>query len=369
MAQRRVYYVPEALDDYMAELGTLGLAANTVACYRGYLARFGRICQDVARERGKRTPLTVEEIDGRVMTCYFSTSTGKQGNLNNMLIPVRLFLTWCVASGWLDQGAPARLMGNRKYKRPERQPKYYIPAEDFPAMLEAPCLVHPSERMIVALALYTLGRRGEIGGLRLRDIDLNKLSLNVYRQKRKRWTEVAICPELHEELLRWLKIYGEHYEHSAYGLLDAYPDWHLIPRLVRRIERNDKGQISRVSHIDLNPGNYPVHMERLVKGVLDHLGVTETRDGTRVRHLGEGMHTVRRSGARAMLDHLSRDVGHERALLQVATMLDHDDPKQTLLYIGMDKERDDLNNWLRSNSMYGAPKRPDGKVIPIRRIS
>jgi len=367
MAVRRVYYVPEALDDYAVELGSLGLAASTVAGYRGYLARFGCICNEVARERGKRSPLTVEEVDARVISRYFATSTGEQGNLNNMLMPVRLFLTWCVAAGWLDAGAPARLLGSRKYKKPVRKPKHYIPAEQFGDMLEAPGFQHPSERMVVALALYTLARRGEIAGLRMRDIHLADGYLDLHRQKRKRWTEVGICPELHEELLSWLSQYGEHFGAGLYDLLETHPDWKLIPRLKRRYERDALGRLTAVQRIDLDPENSPGHLERVIKRVLDDLGVESARDGKQVNHLGEGLHTVRRSGARAMLDHLSRDLGHERALLQVSTMLDHDDPKQTLLYIGVNQERRELNDWLRTNSMYGAPKRP-GNVIPIRKV-
>jgi integrase len=369
MAPRRVYHVPEALEDYGADLRTLGLAASTVKGYSGYLARFGRVCDEVAKERGKHSPLTVEEIDPRVISRYFASSTGEQGNLNNMLVPVRLFLAWCVAAGWLETGAVTRLLGRRKTKAPVRKPKHYIPPERFDEMLEAPSLQHPSERMVVAAALFTLCRRSEIAGLQLRHIDLAAGVLRVYRGKRSRWTDVGICPELGEELNNWLGYYAFSMDQAGpHFMMADHPDWKLIPRLKHRRTRDDQGRIIMSGQIDLDPAGTPIHLERIIKRVLDDLGVESVRDGRQVKHLGEGCHTVRRSGARAMLDHLSKDLGHERALLQVATMLDHDDPKQTLLYIGMDQEREELNTWLRSNSMYGAPKRP-GNVVPIRRTA
>ena len=366
---RTVVYVTDALAAYDTELGSLGLAPNTIAGYRGYLARFGRICDQVARERGKRAPLTVEEIDPLVISRYFATSTGKQGNLNNMLHPVRQFLNWCVALGWADAGMPSRLVGNRKYKKPQRAPKHYIEPELFGDLLDAPCLIHPSQRMAMAMLLYTLARRGEVGFVKLGHIDLTRGTINIYRDKRDRWTEVGISPELHEELLGYLSWYGAVYQHGAYDLLSRQPDWHLIPRIKRHYQRDELGRLGEVTDITVDPSNTPVHLERMVKKVLNHIGVEGTRSSDVTDHIGEGCHTIRRSGARAMLDHLSKDLGHERALLQVSTMLDHDDPKQTLLYIGINQERRELNDWLKTNSMYGAQKRRPADVVPIRRTA
>jgi len=92
-------------------------------------------------------------------------------------------------------------------------------------------------------------------------------------------------------------------------------------------------------------------MEWAVKRILVRLGV-QGRDGLLRKHLGEGMHTIRRSGARAMFDHLALDLGNDKALLQVSVMLNHQGTQQTLSYIGLDIEREQLNDWLRGNSMY-----------------
>jgi hypothetical protein len=111
-------------------------------------------------------------------------------------------------------------------------------------------------------------------------------------------------------------------------------------------------------------------MQRVAKRVLDGLEVEGTREGKSVSHLGEGMHTIRRSGARAMLKHLSEHYGHDRALVQVSIMLDHKDTKMTLRYIGMEQEREELNDWLKGHSMYGeSPEPPGATVIPLRALA
>jgi hypothetical protein len=50
-------------------------------------------------------------------------------------------------------------------------------------------------------------------------------------------------------------------------------------------------------------------------------------------------------------------------------MLDHKDTKMTLRYIGMEQEREELNDWLKGHSMYGETEPPPAAaVIPLRRI-
>lgn len=369
---RSAYYVHEAVQDYIADLPSLGLAEGTQQKYGIYARRLAQASNAVAKERGKRTPMTVAEIDMRVISRYFATSTGHQGNLNNMLVPLRGFLNFCVASDAMDPAVPGRLLAGRKNKKVQRAPKHYVPAEQFDDFLDAGGLRHPSERMTIALFLYTLARRSEVSAIQFKHIDLAKGIINVYREKRDRWTEVGICPELGNELTGWLLAYRDEagYGGTLYQFLQDYPDYYLVPRL-KVVRERDKvtGRLAGVSHISgLDPAKPPVHIERLIKRCLDQLGVVTTRDGKTCKHLGEGCHTIRRSGARAMLKHLSESVGHDRALLQVTTMLDHEDTKDTLTYIGMDEEREQLNTWLKGNSMYGGrPK--GGKVIPIRRAT
>lgn len=70
-----------------------------------------------------------------------------------------------------------------------------------------------------------------------------------------------------------------------------------------------------------------------------------------------------------MLKNLSEQLGHDRALIQVCIMLDHQDTKMTLRYIGMDLEKTELNDWLRGHSMYGQTDPPPvAAVVPLRSV-
>jgi integrase len=368
-------FMPDAIEAFEAEQRSLGLAERTMLAQCGFVRRLGKVCAQEAVRRGKRQPLKAAEIDGPVITAFFDTCAGGTGNRNNMLVALRKFLAWCEMQGAMPPGTPARLLAARKHKKFTRQPKHYIPVEQFGAALDISGERHPQDRIIMALALYTLCRSGEITGLRLKHVDLRAGTIKVYREKRQRWTDVAICPELNDELLAWLHWYAtQACLWSAGVLLDRQPEWRLIPRLRPDQAHDANGRFyGQALGYSLDPEHTPVHPERVVKQALDVLGA-QTVNTSNTRHLGEGMHTIRRSGARAMLDHLSVTLGQDRALIQVATMLDHEDPKQTLLYIGLDQEREQLNDWLRSNSMYGTGgnngmlRQGNGRVVPLRGV-
>lgn len=351
--------VADAVEAFVAEMETMGLAASTVHGQAGYLRRLARTCG----------PIDVREISSTVLARYFATAQNHvQGTRNNLLVPVRGFLKWCEMQEYLFPGSADRLLAGRRARKAVRRPKHYVPAGQFGRMLDASGQRHPADRAVMALALYTLGRRGEIAGLRLKDVSLRDGTIQMYRQKRRHWTAVAICPELEAELLAWLHWYAQATDClSAAVMMDRHPDWMLVPRLEPIPERSgETGQFTgSVTGYALEPGSQQQHMERIVKRALGDLGGVKTPDGKTVRFLGEGMHTVRRSGARAMLDHLSGSLGQDRAVLQVATMLDHEDPKVTLLYIGMNQERDALNEFLRSNSPYGT----SAPVRHLRQVS
>lgn len=362
----------DALAAYSRELASHGLAANTIRCQTGYLHRFRRTCQLVAREKsaGRRTELWTTELSPDCLARFFDPIKG-QGNRNNALVAFRKFFAWLERMEYIGHGKADWLLSGRKHKTAAREPKYYIPVDHFADMLDFAEERHPVERAQLALALYTLARgNSEIAGLRLKHLDLQARTLQVYRQKRKRWTEVAISPDLLDELTEWLGIYASLTDHSSpQAMISEHPDWYLVPRLeAERVAGPDGRYDAKLTRFSVNPELPAIHLERLVKRMLDKTGA-QTAEGKWVRHKGEGMHTIRRSGARAMLDHLSLEVGQDKALLRVATMLDHEDPQQTLAYIGMDIERKQLNDWLKDNPMYGsrmAPRRQRGAVIPIR---
>lgn len=348
--------VTDALPQFATFLDGRGLAAGTIKRHMQVGRGFVRTCQQV-----KGANATMGQVDHEVVGRFFADLPGGQGYRNNALESVRSFLNWAEKWGYLRPNfTAAKLMDGYKSRAAERQPKHYLTAEEFPVMLEAAGERNPRDRAIAALALYTLARQSEIAPLRLCDLDLAEGSVRLYRRKRKRWTTTGVTPELHAELQAWLTVYARQMGYlSPATMIREHPEWLVVPSVGRG------GSRSR-----LQPTVPITGMERVAKRLLTDLGVTTTRQGKSVDHLGEGMHTIRRSGARAMLKNLSEGLGHQRALVQVAVMLDHDDTQMTLRYIGMDQEKDELNEWLRGNSMYGSPTPPEGAaVLPFRRYA
>jgi integrase len=347
--------ISDALAEFNGYLAGRGLAAGTVkrhmVCARGFAAT----CQKV---KGKNA--TMGQVDHECVAKYFAQLGGAQGYRNNALETVRKFLDWAEKWGYLRPGyTTGKLLDGYKSRKAERQPKYYLEAAEFPAALEAAGSHNAADRAVIAVALYTLARQSEIRPAQLRDLDLTKLNLSLFREKRQRWTQTGICPEFNLELETWLKAYAQKMGYlSPVTMIREHPDWLLIPS-----KKTWHGGGFRYQ-----PDIPICAMERVAKRTLTDLGVTGTRDGKSVSHLGEGMHTIRRSGARAMLKNLSEGLGHQRALVQVSVMLDHDDLKQTLRYIGMDQEKDELNDWLRGNSPYGKPPAAiEAAVLKFRR--
>jgi integrase len=298
------------------------------------------------------------QVDHACVARFFGDINGEQGYRNNCLESARAFLNWAEKWGYLRPGlTAARLLEGYKGRKAERQPKHYLDAEEFPAALEAAGERHPVDRAVVALALFTLARASEIAPLRLRDLDFTKREVRLYREKRDRWTITGLTPELVDELNGWLAAYADETGYwSCHTMAREHPDWLVTPSRSRGNGR-------------LQPEVPITAMERVAKRLLTDLGVTTTRPGKSTDHLGEGMHTFRRSGARAFLKSLSEGLGHQRALIQVSLMLDHDDLKQTIRYIGVEQERAELNDWLRGHSMYGNPEPPQGGVlVPLRRV-
>lgn len=338
--------IGEAITEYERELRSLGRSESTIRVYLIYLHQFAQTCGVQASVKAAASPARV--------TAYFATCRS-QHTRNGSLAALRGFLAWAVRMRYLPAASAEIALQGRQTRKVERQPKHYVDVADFPRLLDCAGESHPIERAVIALALYTLCRQSEIIGLRLQDVDLANRKLRVYRNKRKRWTEVTISPDLHAELIEWLEWYADHTETWMVDtMMSTHPDWHLIPHWAYIKVRDEKGGAFTGTNGDavITPDASPRRLEGVLKRALTKLGV-KTRNGDSVKHLGEGIHTIRRSGARALLDHLEGAVGADRALLMVSAMLDHDDTQMTLRYIGKHIDKERLDDYLRGHSMYG----------------
>jgi integrase len=351
--------VREAAAAYTDYAKSLGLSESYIRTQTGYLSRFAKCCDDNAASLGNRAPLKTGSLKPQYVARFFSTLPATAGSHNRALSALKQFMRFLERMEYIPRGEADWLLGDRSTKKFTRKPKYYIPVSQFGPMLDAAGRRHPVDRITLALAFYTLGRQGEIAGLRLKDLDWETKTIRLYRPKRKRWTVVQICPELAEELFRWICFYASELGLTETGLLEDHPDWYLAPGLDCIKGRTPTGEYdAKLTTYRINPLKEALRLEKLVKRMLDIFGA-QTEDGKVRKHLGEGMHTVRRSGARAMLDYLANVHGEDKALLMVSTMLDHETTTMTLLYIGRSLERKRLNDYLAHGSMYGDHGRSD----------
>jgi integrase len=342
--------IREAIKGYREEMASRGNAERSIYLYANALGRLA-----TSAETSWTHDPTVRAITSECMTKYLAAADGQSAR-NTSLSAARGFLRWCARRHYITHAAAEDALGERKLRKVNRKPKHYIDVEQFGEALDLAEEVHAHERAVLALALYTLCRASELCFMRFKHVNLKTGELKVWRQKRKRWTTTIISPDLREELDWWLSWYAESQgSGSPVEMMQAHPDWYLLPRRVKTSSRGPNGQYGG-GPSKVRPELRAYALERVVKGVLDGLGFDSDHGFVR-RHLYEGMHTIRRSGARALLDHLEGEMGADRALLQVSAMLDHDDPRQTLTYIGREIEKDRLDKFLRSNRMYGGSGR------------
>jgi integrase len=365
-----VVTVQQAVGDFMDFMAGRGLAAGTIARQRGSLEGRNGFIQACRKTKGPNP--TMGQVDFRCVTEYFKAHQGGNGSRNNKLVVLRKFLGWAEGRRLLRPGlTAAALLDGYDHRKVSRSRKLYVEADRFAEMLDAAEKQHPRDRAVVALILYTLARQSEIKPMRLKDLNLDSRDLRMYRQKTGRHTETGVTPDLETEMNEWLDWYALHTAQASPAQMVAdHPDWYLTPARRRGVLRNQ-----------LNPERPLVAPERIMQGALMTMGYEDLK--------GEGCHTGRRSGARAMFRHLRDSIGWDGALIRVQAMLDHEDPQMTLRYIGLDQEKDELNTWLKTNSMYGArsaralmppdrnaehsghgtPAKPKSNVIPLRRLA
>lgn len=351
--------IAEAVPQFLETLRGRGLEESTIRRHHSALSGRGGFlgaCQSL-----KGGCPTMGQIDHQCVSRYLAGITGVQGTRNNKLESIRQFLAWAEKRKMLRAGFLAEdLLDGAKTRKAQRKPKYYIPPDRFPDALEIAGARDPRDRAVIAFLLGTLARGdSEAAPAELRHLDLDGLTVQLWRQKRQRWTETVINPDMAGEMERWGTVYaGEMGYVSFRAMRNDRPEWKLLPA------RTSWNQGFR-----LEPDRGISVMARIIKRVLTGLGVTETESGRWVAHKGEGSHTIRRSGAAAMFDKLTAELGFDGALLMVSAMLDHEDTGVTLDYIGRDRQKQKLNDWLRDNNPYSlvAAGSSDGQLISFRR--
>lgn len=333
----------EAIDGHLALLKSQGLAARTIKTHRQTL-------NHLLVETGNIYLRSMTHV--HVERLFAAHAEWASSTRNLHLANLRSFLATCRNRGWLSRDTdPTAGWRNQRVVRAEKR---RIPIEEFPSLLAA--ADHPRDRAILALGLFSFLRGSELQELRIADVNLADHELRIYRSKTREYDVLPISLELAEELEAWLRWYGV--KHGPY--LDD--SWYLVPAKAPNPTYQDPAtrrlvQVKGVA--PLRPTTQLGHPYRVAQRALHAIGYATA---------GEGEHTLRRSGARALFDAL-REEGYDGALQRVRAMLGHKSAAMTEHYLGIDLERRQRNELIGGKVMFPSLRVPGATVTPIREVS
>lgn len=335
--------ISDAAELFILARSADGAAKNTL---KGYRANLNHLHRCVGKKHVR--DLTALDIDA-----LFADLSPKMADtsINGVIATLSSFFKWCRARGHMDTtNDPLAGRRMRKLRRVERR---RLTASQFPALLDA--APHPRDRMILAIGLYLMLRQSEIIDLRVGDVNLDAGEVKVRIFKTRDADVMPISSELDRELRRWLTYYAE-----QCGPLKS--DWRLIPRRSQSTTRDWHGRIqSDWTSQRLIPDQVPWKIEQVAQAALASLG-WEMRD-TSGKSKWEGMHTLRRSGARALFDELIAQ-GYDGALRTVQTFLHHANSSMTERYLGLELDRNQRNQKFAGQPMF--PSQDAGNVVVLR---
>jgi integrase len=199
---------------------------------------------------------------------------------------------------------------------------------------------NPRDRALLATAMNSGLRASELLRLRVGDVNLSELSLNVVVTKSRLTDTMPITRELATELRAWLTAYAN----SIPSPLT--PDTFLFPRKIPGTylwSTTPQGARVRLQGPSRWQPEEPMqHAERVAKAALKAIGIKDVRN--------EGIHTLRRAFARHLFDFYNRDRGYDGAIRIVSSALHHSNVSTTETYLGMSSERSTRDRTLRGQS-------------------
>jgi len=233
--------------------------------------------------------------------------------------------------------------GWRNIREPASE-RFWLPPTEFPQLLNA--APHPRDRMILAVGLFALLRGSETRILSFGDVNLRNGKLHVYRPKTRQEVQLPIVLELEEEFERyfdWVRVtQGE-----------IMPSWVLTP--VQKINTFTGPGGASIPNMGMKMTTQYEHIYQPVRKAFVRLGYDLPGK--------TGNHALRRSGARMLLDFFRQVEGEQSAVLRVSNMLGHKNLKDTMTYIGLDLEVEQLHVKLRGTRVLANPADRVLKVV------
>lgn len=314
----------EVIEEYLAHLAARGLEPRTVRTHQSPLRKALLAWGDVY----------ISSIRPAYIDKFFTVYDYAPKTRNLYLGNLRMFFAYCRKHQYLPKDFDPTDTW-RPVKVPKGDPPR-ISIEQFVPVLEA--ATDPRDRAVIALGLFTFCRASEIQTMRVKDLDFDANTLDIYRHKTKEADVLPLASELKVEMVRWLNFYE-----SQQGTLQG--DWFLVPAKGPLPMHHDslRGRLAPTGEpAQLRPDRQMSHPYRAAQRPLRAIGVKER---------GTGGHVLRRSGARALFDRL-RGEGYDGALMRVSSMLGHANTRNTELYLGLSVERTQRNELLAGKPMF-----------------
>ncbi len=333
----------QARDEYLASRRSQGIANGTIKNNRLHITALINTVGDI--ECRKVAPKHIDQ------TMAKQGRSNEGGALGNYHATYTKFFRWCRSRGYMKPDQDP--MAERRTPKFQKRERHLVPVHKFPLLLQVAGDRHPRDRAVIALGLFTMLRQSEIARLRVADLDLDAETLAVYRQKTGTFDTLPVSAELDAEMRRWLTWYS-----ARHGSL--IPDWYLVPA-------RQQGSVRRSNRFANDPASPVVpsrrvsNMADIAKAALEAAGepLTDPSTGQATR---EGMHTLRRSAARARFDVL-REEGYDGSIREVQSWLGHAQMGQTEGYIQITPDKDARNRRVQGQPMFPVDT---GNVLPFR---
>jgi integrase len=330
----------ESIEDYKDHLRSKDRAKETVRANEVTLRRFLTITGNILTEN-----LHEGHVDAFFVEISKTRSATSRGIDTTVL---RGFFRWAIRTR--RAGKNGNPMADRDTPKVTPRPWRGFPVSKLPALLDA--TKHPRDRALLAMAAFLMGRSIEYRLLRIRDVDLDSGYIAYQIPKTRKVDRMPISEELDEELRVWLTRYAQ-----EAGPLD--PNWYLLPAKTSAPFRGNLPYDREAAR--LVPGRQMRDAHKIAKAALSAIGMPLVDSNG--QSLREGMHTIRRSMARALYEQL-REEGDPNPIETVRSMLNHSTEAQTRRYIGLESDRITRDARVRGRAMFPG-LRPGGHVAGL----